>query len=252
MATGNAAVEVKDVQTRFGEREVHKNVSLIAQRGEVTAIIAASGGGKSVLLREMLALAKPNSGQIQVLGTSVLEADQAQLLAVRNRIGVLFQNGALFSGLTVAENVAVPMVEHTKLSPGAVRELVELRLAMVGLEPHSADLKPSELSGGMRKRAALARALALEPELLFLDEPSSGLDPISARQFDELIKVLNESLKLSIILVTHDPQSLWAISDKVVALADGQVIGEGRVEELAKINHPWLQEYFTKANQKGG
>ena len=244
MSEQSVAVKVANVKT-----VVHKDVSFEIAVGEISAIIAASGGGKSVLLREILALSQPNSGKIQVLGVSVTEAGQQELQKLRNRIGVLFQNGALFSGLTVAENIAAPLVEHTSLSKESIAELVELRLALVGLPQKTAQLLPSELSGGMRKRVALARALSLEPEILFLDEPTSGLDPISAREFDDLIRILNDSLKLTVVLVTHDPESLWAITDKVIALADGLVVGEGTVEEVSKVAHPWLIEYFSKAQK---
>lgn len=243
------AVFVDHVKTVFGTTVVHKDISFQAQTGEVTAIIAASGGGKSVLLREILALSQPQSGSIKVLGTSVTEASQSELQALRNRVGVLFQNGALFSGLSVAENIAAPLVEHTKLKKKSIDELVELRLSLVGLPQRSSDLKPSELSGGMRKRVALARALSLEPEILFLDEPTSGLDPISAREFDQLVRVLNDSLKLTVVIVTHDPETLWAISDRVIALADGVVIGDGTVKEVSKVAHPWLMEYFSNAKK---
>lgn len=247
MINSTPAVLIEHVKTVFSGNVVHKDISFTALKGDVTAIIAASGGGKSVLLREILALSRPSSGKIDVLGVSINEATESELQSLRNRFGVLFQNAALFSGLTVAENIAVPLVEHTGLSKSSIQELVDLKLALVGLPRSSAGLAPSKLSGGMKKRVALARALALEPELLFLDEPTSGLDPISAREFDQLVRVLSDSLKLTVVLVTHDPESLWAISDKVVALADGVVVGEGDVNEVSKIAHPWLREYFSKA-----
>lgn len=247
MDTISPVVNVEHVKTSFSGTVVHRDVTFTAKSGEVTAIIAASGGGKSVLLREILKLANPDSGKIEVLGVNIGDASASELQLLRNRVGVLFQNGALFSGLSVAENIAAPLIEHTSLASESIAELVSLRLALVGLDERVASLRPSELSGGMKKRVALARALTLEPELLFLDEPTSGLDPISARDFDELVKILSSSLKLSIILVTHDPESLWAISDKVVALADGVVIGQGSVADVAKLSHPWLFEYFNKA-----
>ncbi len=239
-------VEISNIKTVLNGRTIHEDVSFNLKKSEISALIAASGGGKSVLMRETLALMTPESGSIKVLGTEVVGTDQKELVSLRNSIGVLFQNGALFSGMTVAENVAVPLVEHSSLSKNEIKEIAELKLALVGLKPESAKLYPSELSGGMKKRAALARALALEPKILFLDEPTSGLDPISAREFDQLVKTLNKSLKLSVFLITHDPESLWEIADNVICLADGHVIEQGPVEKVAQSSHPWLKEYFAK------
>ena len=239
-------IEIRNLFTVLNGKKVHNDLSFKLRKGKISALIAASGGGKSVLMREILALMQPDSGSIKVLGKEVVSASQADLNQLRNLLGVLFQNGALFSGLTVAENVAVPLVEHSKLSKSEIDEIVSLRLALVGLWPEVAELYPSELSGGMRKRVALARALALEPQLLFLDEPTSGLDPISAREFDRLVKTLNQSLDLSVFLITHDPESLWAIADEVICLADGKLIEQGSVQKVASSENEWLKQYFSK------
>jgi phospholipid/cholesterol/gamma-HCH transport system ATP-binding protein len=245
----DSVVEISAIQTTLNSRMVHRDLSFAAAKGEITALIAASGGGKSVLLREILGLMRPDAGIIKVLGVDLLNSSLSDVNALRNRLGVLFQNGALFSALTVAENIAVPLFEHSNLAPKEVKEIVELKLAMVGLEARVGELMPSELSGGMRKRAALARALALEPELLFLDEPTSGLDPISSREFDQLIQTLNKSLGLSLFLITHDPESLWSIADKVVCLAEGRVIEQGTVEALSQSSYPWLRKYFSNSQK---
>lgn len=238
-------ITVNNVVTRLGGNTIHDGVSLSVPRGEVVALIGGSGTGKSVLLKEIIGLLKPTSGRIHLFGEDVWAADDAHLMALRRRYGVLFQDGALFSSLTVEQNVAAPLREHTQLSPAECMELARLKIAMAGLPASACGKMPSELSGGMRKRAALARALALDPELLFLDEPTSGLDPISARAFDRLIRLLSDNLGLTVFLVTHDLDTLLAMVDRIIVLAHSKVLGEGSVEEIRKINDPWLQEYFS-------
>lgn len=244
VAPAAPAVVVRSVVTKFGQHVVHDGVSFSVPRGQVVALIGGSGSGKSVLLKEMIGLLKPTAGGIEVLGVETTSAPREELQQVYNRCGVLFQNGALFSAINVADNVAVPLREQTGLPEPLISEIVRLRLALSGLPLSAAQKMPSELSGGMRKRAALARALALEPELLFLDEPTSGLDPINARAFDRLIRTLCDVLGLTILLVTHDLDTLRGIVDTVVALGKGRVIAQGSVREVASSDHPWLHAYF--------
>ncbi len=245
-------IEVRDINTTLGGKVIHQGVSLDVRRGEVIALIGGSGTGKSVLLREIIGLLEPGSGSVKVLGEAVWDLPAERLGALRTRFGVLFQDGALFSSMTVEQNVATPLREHTQLPLRECLQLARLKLAMAGLPPDVATKQPSELSGGMRKRVALARALALDPELLFLDEPTSGLDPISARAFDHLIRLLSDSLGLTVFLVTHDLDTLLSIIDRVIVLADGRVLGEGSIEKLRQIDDPWLTEYFSSRPQKEG
>jgi len=238
-------LEVQDIHSRFGEKEIHRGVSFKLERGEITSIIGSSGSGKSTLFKIILGLNRQTSGKVILFGEDLTQIDSEKLQSVRNRYGVLFQNGALFSAISVGENIAVPLVEQTKFSEKAVAEIVSLRLALSGLDPKDAGKMPSELSGGMRKRAALARALALEPELLFLDEPTSGLDPINARAFDSLIQTLSRSLGLSVLMVTHDLGSINSITDKLLVLDEGKLIAQGSVMEVRAIKHPWIEEYFS-------
>lgn len=238
-------IEIRDVVTRLSGALIHDGVSFSVPRGEVMALIGGSGSGKSVLLKEIIGLIRPQSGSIRLFGENVWAATDAQLMAMRRRFGVLFQDGALFSSLTVEQNVAAPLREHTDLPVKTCLQLARLKIDMVGLPASACTKMPSELSGGMRKRAALARALALDPELLFLDEPTSGLDPISARAFDRLIRLLSDSLGLTVFLVTHDLDTLLAMVDRIVVLAQGKVLGQGSVEELKKIDEPWLRDYFS-------
>ena len=240
-----AAIEVDSVVTRIGAESIHEGVSFSVPRGEIAAVIGASGAGKSVLLREIVGLERPAAGEIRVLGTEVLKATRSELTALRRRCGVMFQDGALFSSLTVFENVATPLVEQAQVPEHLLGPLVRLRIAMAGLPPNAAAKMPSELSGGMRKRAAVARALALEPELLFLDEPTSGLDPVTARGFDRLLRFLAEELGLTVFLVTHDLDTIMSVVDRAVVLADGKVIANGPVREVMHIDHPWLRAYFA-------
>ena len=236
---------VENIVSRFGSQVVHNGVSFAIEKPSVVALIGGSGSGKSVLLREILGLHKPQSGSIKILGHDITTLSARRLAAIRNRYGVLFQNGALFSALSVEENLMVPFKEHTHLSLGLRQSLVELRLSLAGLSHDVLKKMPSELSGGMRKRVALARALALEPEILFLDEPTSGLDPINARAFDALVRTLCDNMQLTIFLITHDLDTLRGIVDRVIVLNDGKVIADGPVESVAKINHPWITSYFS-------
>lgn len=237
-------IEVSHVCTRFGNAVVHEDVSLEVRRGEVFAIAGGNGSGKSTLLREIILLLTPTSGTIKVFGRDVGRMTRAEVLGLRRRCGVMFQHGALFSSLTVAENVAAPLIEHTRLSKALIREIVEIKVVLAGFPAESVAKYPNELSGGMRRRAALARAIALDPELLFLDEPTAGLDPMSASGFDELVKGLRHLLGLTIVMVTHDLDSLWQIADRVAVLGDGTVLGLGTMDELSRSDDPMLREYF--------
>ena len=246
-----SVIDVRDVSITLGGHGIHRGLSLSVARGEVIALIGGSGSGKSVLLREIIGLLKPQAGRIELFGQPVWDSTPEQMSALRRRFGVLFQDGALFSSLSVEDNVATPLFEHTGLPHATCRQLARLKLALVGLPPDTASKRPSELSGGMRKRVALARALALDPELLFLDEPTSGLDPISARAFDKLIRLLADSLGLTVFLVTHDLDTLFSIIDRVIVLSDGRVLGSGTVEELKRIDDPWLSDYLAARATEG-
>jgi phospholipid/cholesterol/gamma-HCH transport system ATP-binding protein len=228
-------IEVDGIVTRFGAQAVHDGVSFAVQRGTLVGLIGASGTGKSVLLREIIGLQRPTAGSARLFGTDVWSAAPDALGALRQRFGMMFQDGALFSSLTVAQNVAVPLREHTTLSGDTVDALVALRLFQAGLPADAGAKRPSELSGGMRKRAAIARAIALEPEILFLDEPTSGLDPITARGFD----------RLTVFLVTHDLDTLLTVVDRLIVLARGKVLADGPVAEVMRIEDPWIEEYFS-------
>ena len=245
MENTDSVLRVSNVQTRFGANVVHKDVSFSLRSGTLNAIIGESGCGKSVLLREIIGLLEPSAGSIELLGTDVWQCPEAELSALRTRFSVLFQDGALFSALTVAENVAAPIKERLDLEPDFIEHLVNLRLQMSGLSVKHRDKMPSELSGGMRKRVALARALALEPEVLFLDEPTSGLDPITARAFDELIRTLVDAIGITVLLVTHDIDSIMGIVDNLIVLADGGVLVEGPVDTVRENKRPWIQRYFS-------
>lgn len=245
-------LEVDALRTRMGGRWLHDGVSFAVRPGQVVALIGGSGTGKTVLLRECIGLGRPASGAIRLFGEDICQMGSQSLDRVRRRFGVLFQEGALFSSLTVAENVAVPLVEQTRLPAWLRAQVVALKIRLAGLPADAAGKRPSELSGGMKKRAALARALALEPELLFLDEPTSGLDPISARDFDRLLRTLCDSLGITVLLTTHDLDTLWGMVDRIVVLHDGKVIADGPVAEVAGSEHPWIRDYFSAHAQGRG
>ena len=248
----DAVIEVRDVVTRFGRDTIHDGIGFSVPRGEVVALIGGSGTGKSVLLKEIVGLLRPQGGAVSVLGHDVWSAGEGELARLRRRFGMLFQDGALFSSLTVAENVAVPLREHTTLAPELISALVGFKLALVGLGSNVCRKMPAELSGGMRKRVALARALALDPELLFLDEPTSGLDPIGARAFDALVRTLKDSLGLTVFMVTHDLDTLLSIVDRTIALASGAIVADGPVAEVRHSDHPWVRDYFRARVADGG
>ncbi len=237
-------IRVRDLVVGFGEKLVMNRLNLDVYRGEVLGFVGGSGQGKSVLTRAILGLVPIRAGAIEIFGQNRNALDPANRRALEQRWGVLFQNGALFSGLTVKQNIQMPMREMRHISQKLMDELAMLKIELVGLSLDAADKFPSELSGGMVKRAALARALALDPELLFLDEPTSGLDPIGAAEFDELISTLQHSLGLTVFMVTHDLDSLYSICDRVAALAEGKVIAHGPLKNLLESPHPWLKAYF--------
>ncbi len=238
-------LEVESIVTRFGAETVHDGVSFSVRRGEVVALIGGSGTGKSVLLKEIIGLVRPTAGRIRLLGTDVWGAGAGELNELRRRFGMLFQDGALFSSLTVAENIAVPFRENTDLSMEIIAPLCGFKLALVGLPPDAGRKTPAQLSGGMRKRAALARALALDPEILFLDEPTSGLDPVGARAFDSLVRLLSDSLGLTVFIVTHDLDTLLSIIDRAIVLSAGRVIADGPVSAVMRSGDRWIQDYFA-------
>ncbi len=242
--TREAIIRVRGLRTQFGDHVVHDGLDLDVFRGEVLGVVGGSGTGKSVLLRAIVGLLRPKAGSVEVFGTDMLNATDESRQKIEQRWGVMFQDGALFSSLTVCENVEVPMREQTDLSPETRRALAELKVSMVGLPPVARDKYPSELSGGMRKRAGLARALALDPEIVFLDEPTAGLDPIGAAAFDGLIKKLQKTMGLTVFMVTHDLDSLHAICDRVAVLAEKKVFVTGTMNDMLKVDHPWVHEYF--------
>ncbi|MET3825427.1 MULTISPECIES: ABC transporter ATP-binding protein [Sphingomonas] len=252
METGNAkgkenddVIVVRDLVNGFGEQLVHDGVNLSVRRGEIIGVVGGSGTGKSVLMRSIIGLQTPKSGSIEVFGESTLNRETTELADLTKRWGVLFQGGALFSTLTVAENVQVPLREfYPGLDPALLDEIAAYKVVMTGLPADAGPKYPSELSGGMRKRAGLARALAMDPELLFLDEPTAGLDPIGAAAFDELTRSLQKTLGLTVFLITHDLDTLYAICDRIAVLADKKVIAVGTIDELLALDHPWIQEYF--------
>jgi phospholipid/cholesterol/gamma-HCH transport system ATP-binding protein len=241
----DVVIKVRGLVTRFGTQTVHDRLDLDVRRGEILGVVGGSGTGKSVLMRAIIGLQIPDAGEIEVLGVDALHSDAAAAKSLRRRWGVLFQEGALFSSLTVAENIEVPMREFLDLPEPLMLELADFKVTMVGLANDAGSKFPSELSGGMRKRAGLARALSLDPQLLFLDEPTAGLDPISAAAFDALIKVLKQTMGLTVFLITHDLDTLHAICDRVAVLADGKVLAAGTIAQLMDYDHPWLFEYFS-------
>ena len=239
-------IEVRDVVNRFGSQSVHDGVSFDVFPGEIFGVVGGSGTGKSVLLRTILGLRQPTSGTVKVEGVDITGADGDQLRAVKRRYGVAFQNGALFSSLTVGENITLPVVEAMDLDEQSLEALVGLRLRMVGLPVETAMKYPAQLSGGMVKRTAVARALALDPTLLFLDEPTAGLDPIAAAAFDALVLYLRETLRLTVVMVTHDLDTLARTCDRVAVLVDGKVIVD-TLEGIVANEHPWIRQYFHGA-----
>ncbi|KFN41967.1 ABC transporter ATP-binding protein [Arenimonas metalli] len=239
------AIRVRGLRNAFGEQVVHQDLDLDVRRGEIIGVVGGSGTGKSVLMRAVLGLREPQGGSIEVLGVDAL-SDRARASGVIElNTGVLFQNGALFSSLTVAENVSVPLKEHYgALPPDMIHDLAMLKIRMAGLGEDAGAKLPSQLSGGMRKRAALARALALDPALLFLDEPTAGLDPIGAAAFDDLIKTLQKALGLTVFLITHDLDTLYTICDRVAVIGDRRVLINAPLAEVERFDHPWVQDYF--------
>ena len=253
-----SAIRIRGLSNRFGAQTVHDGLDLDVRRGEILGVVGGSGTGKSVLMRSILGLRQPDAGQIEVLGVDARTDDADARLHIERNTGVLFQDGALFSSLTVGENVQVPLKEHHPELPERWHyELALLKVKLAGLPADAINKLPSQLSGGMRKRAGLARALALDPPLLFLDEPTAGLDPIGAAAFDHLIKTLQQALGLTVFLITHDLDTLYAICDRVAVLADHKVIANAPLAEIERMEHPWIREYFhgpraRAARQAGG
>ncbi len=236
-------ISLRGVRNKFGTTNIHRDLDFDVFRGEIVGLVGGSGSGKSVLLRTIIGLHKAKEGRIEILGQDPASLGEAELGRLQTRWGVLFQEGALFSSLTTAENIELPLRERARLPEAKLEELAALKIAMVGLPPDTAGKKPAELSGGMKKRVGLARALALDPELLFLDEPTAGLDPIGASAFDDLIRQLQRSLGLTVLMVTHDLDTLHAICDRVAVLLDKRVV-VGTMEELVAYDHPWVRDYF--------
>jgi len=237
-------IRMRGVRTVFGTRVIHDGVDLDVYRGEVLALVGGSGSGKSTLMREMIMLHAPDGGSVKLFDTELVGIGAREAQRLRRRLGVLFQQGALFSGMTVLQNTGMPLREHTRLDDAMIDALARVKIAQAGLPPEAAELLPSELSGGMIKRAALARAMALDPEILFLDEPTSGLDPTSAGAFDELVLQLKDMLGLTILMVTHDLDTLWRVADRVAVLGDGKLQGVDTMDALAESTQPHIQEYF--------
>ena len=240
----NNIIRVSNICNRFGNFIVHENLDLEVRTGEIIGVVGGSGSGKSVLMRSILALQKPWSGKIDVLGVNALSNNEKNRRFIEQNTGVLFQNGALFSSLTVLENVQVPLKEHSNLPESLITELAMVKIQLAGLSPDTALKYPAELSGGMRKRAGIARALALDPSLLFLDEPTAGLDPISAATFDQLILSIQKALGLTVFLITHDLDTLYTICDRVAVIADRKVLINAPIDQVAAFDHPWIQDYF--------
>ena len=243
--TAEPIISIRNLSTRFGAHVVHEDLNLDVRRGEILAVVGGSGAGKSVLLRSVIGLQEYAAGEITVFGENLRKAPYLRAQALRRRWGVLFQDGALFSSLTVGQNVKAPLREHLHLPEPLMEDIAAMKLSMVGLPLEAATKYPHELSGGMRKRAGLARALALDPELVFLDEPTAGLDPIGAARFDELIVDLKSDLGLTVFMVTHDLDTLHATCDRVAVLAEKRVIVVGSLKEVREFDHPWVRNYFS-------
>ena len=244
--TGEYPIKVHGLKNAFGDQVIHEGLDLEVRKGEILGVVGGSGTGKSVLMRSIIGLQIPVEGDIEVLGRSITDAQEDDDIDIRSRWGVLFQGGALFSTLTVAENVEVPLKEFfPEISRELMHEIARYKVVLSGLPENATSKYPAELSGGMKKRAGLARALALDPELLFLDEPTAGLDPIGAAAFDSLIVELKHALELTVFLITHDLDTLYEICDRIAVLADGKVIAVGTIPELLATDHPWIQEYFN-------
>jgi len=237
-------IEANGILTQFGPNVIHQDLDFKLDRGEIVGLVGGSGSGKSVLMNTLLGLKEPEGGEVRYFGQKRQELLPKQRRAINNQMGVLFQGGALFSSMTVRQNIMVPLREHTDLSEALMEELADMKIHMVGLPPESAVLFPSDLSGGMKKRAGLARSLALDPSLLFLDEPTAGLDPIGAHAFDELILGLREAMNLTVLMVTHDLDSLYTICDRVAVLVDKRIAIADKLESVEQYDHPWVKEYF--------
>jgi len=245
MADDDIVIRVRGLKNSFGDQVVHDDLDLDVRRGEILGVVGGSGTGKSVLMRSIIGLQIPDEGEVTVFGENTIDLEENEAIEIRKRWGVLFQGGALFSTLTVAENVEVPIKEfYPALDAAFLDEIASYKVVMTGLPADAGPKYPAELSGGMRKRAGLARALALDPELLFLDEPTAGLDPIGAAAFDELTLSLQRTMGLTVFLITHDLDSLYAICDRVAVIADKKVIAVGTIDELVALDHPWIEEYF--------
>lgn len=237
-------IEVRDVKTIFDDRIVHDGLNLTINKGEIYGLLGPSGCGKTTLLREMVMLQKADSGVLNILGDNVLDISHTEAQKLRRKWGVLFQAGALFSSLTIAENIALPLVEYSDLSKKMIDEIVRFKINLVGLKSADANLYPSQISGGMKKKAALARSLAMDPKLLFLDEPTSGLDPISAREFDSLILKLRDLLGLTIVMVSHDLQSIYDTLDRVAIIDNKKIVYEGSLAEISSVKNEFIQTFF--------
>ena len=245
MSADENVISVRNLRTAFGAQVVHDGLNVDVKKGEILGVVGGSGSGKSVLMRAILGLLRPASGSIRVLGIDPHSERAHDEAHIERHTGVLYQGGALFSSLSVLDNVAMPMREHYKeLDPALMRALALLKIRLVGLNREAAGKFPSQPSGGMRKRAGIARALSLDPDLLFLDEPTAGLDPISAAAFDKLIRTLQQALGLTVFLITHDLDTLYTVCDRIAVIAEKKILVCGRLEEVERYDHPWVQEYF--------